>query len=295
MAKRRQLPTIDQIESKLGYKLDYLDNVDDDIPTFYSDLTPVPNSAYERALREFDVARKQELKGADSSHGLPILGAPKTSSIFFRLPRELRDRIYMFSIPSCEWTLGDVDQFNSTTFAGALGDPTGFFFPLNKDLSVLLVNKQIRQEALPIAYRKTFFRLDDIDDFIKVIISIGQIGRANIESVEFSWESRSDLSYQMGKYLESDDNNSHLPALHVLRCVQLLKECRRLAFLRLYFEPDLISNMSIASFQADPGIRELSSVRGIRRVEIGTAVFEPLDHYDFIKWLKGKMESGSNT
>ena len=79
MARKRQLPTIDQIESKLGYKLDYSNNIDDDIPTFYSDLTPVPNNAYERALREFDVARKQKVKGAESLHGLLLPGAEKVS------------------------------------------------------------------------------------------------------------------------------------------------------------------------------------------------------------------------
>lgn len=162
--------------------------------------------------------------------------------------------------------MGDVDVFNSTTFVGALGDPTGFYFPLNNDLSILRVNKQIRQEALPIAYRRTFFRLDDIDDFIKVAISIGQIGRANIQSVEFSWDSRSDIRHRMDQNPGFEDDCSQLPTLHVPRCVQLLRECHRLEFLRLCFEPDMIASMSSLEFQADPGIRELSSVHGIRRV-----------------------------
>lgn len=79
MAKRRQLPTLEQIESQLGYKIDYLDNVDEDVLTFYSDLTPVPKSSYERALRELDEIRKQKVQEAISSHELPLRGAPKVS------------------------------------------------------------------------------------------------------------------------------------------------------------------------------------------------------------------------
>lgn len=194
-------------------------------------------------------------------------------------------------IPSGEWQLGDVDVFNSTTFAGSLGDPTGFYFPLNNNLSILRVNKQIRQEALSIAYRKTFFRLDDMDDFIKIAVSIGQIGRANIQSMEFSWASRSDLRLRMDQISGFEDNQFQLPALHVLRCVQLLRNCRRLEFLRLCFEPDMIANMSSSDFRADPGIRELSSVRGIQRVEIADAICEPLDHYESVKWLKEELKS----
>lgn len=187
--------------------------------------------------------------------------------------------------------MGDVDVFNSTTFAGALGDPTGFYFPLNNDLSILRVNKQIRQEALSIAYRRTFFRLDDIDDFIKIAISIGQIGRENIQSVEFSWESRSDFRHRMDQNSDFEDDHFQLPALHVPRCVQLLRECRRLEFLRLRFEPDMIASMSSSVFRTDPGIRELSSVHGIQRVEIGDTICEPLDHYEQVKWLKRELES----
>lgn len=227
----------------------------------------------------------------DKDRQFQVENGYKSSSVFFRLPRELRDRVYMFCIPDCEWKIADVDIFNSTTFVEAMGDPTGFYFPLHNHLSVLLINKQIRQEALPIAYRRTFFRLDDIDDFIKVAISIGQIGRANIESVQFSWESRSDLYHGKHEYSEPDDNQSQLPALHVSRCVQLLKKCHRLAFLRIYFERHVLSNMSFADFQANTGIRELSSIRGIHRVQIESAFCEPLDDCELLKWLKRKLES----
>lgn len=200
----------------------------------------------------------------------------------------------MFCIPDCEWKIADVDTFNSTTFVEAIGDPTGFYFPLHNHLSVLLISKQIRQEALSIAYRRTFFCLDDIDDFIKVAISIGQIGRANIEAVQFSWESRSDLYHGTNEYSEPEENQSQLPALHVSKCVQLLRECRRLAFLRIYFERHVLSNMSFANFQANTGIRELSSIRGIHRVKIESDICESRDHSELLKWLKKKMESSGD-
>jgi hypothetical protein len=208
----------------------------------------------------------------------------------FKLPREIRDRIYEFCIPTGKWSIGDVDAFN-TTFAGAIGDPTGFYFPLSKDLSILRTSKRLREEALPIAYRRTSFHLDDIDDFIKVAASIGDIGRANVESVEFSWESRSDLQWRMDENYDLNSDHSQLPSLHALRCVQLLKQCNRLKLLRIYFENDLISNMSFADLRVDPGIRELSSVRGIRKVEVGSLVCEPLDRDELVWWLKRKMES----
>jgi hypothetical protein len=79
MAKRRQLLTLDQIESKLGYKIDSLENAAEDVSTFYSDLSAVPKSSHERALRELDEYRKQEVQGTASSHELPLLGVPKVS------------------------------------------------------------------------------------------------------------------------------------------------------------------------------------------------------------------------
>lgn len=196
-------------------------------------------------------------------------------------------------IPNGQWQLGDGDAFNSTTFVGALGDPSGFYFPLNIDLNILRVNKQIRQEALSIAYRRTFFRLDHIDDFVKVALSIGEIGRANLQSVEFSWESRSDLHHRMDQNSDIEDDQLQLPTLHVSRCVQLLRECHRLQFLRLCFEPDLIASISPSDFRADPGIRKLSSIHGIQRIELVDTICEPLDHYEHVKWLKQELESDS--
>lgn len=151
-------------------------------------------------------------------------------SRFLNLPGEIRDRIYTFAIPQGGWKTINDGEFNKTSFVRAIGDPSDFYFPFAKDLSVLRINKQIRREALPVAYRKTTFRLDDIDEFIKVAISIGRIGRGNIESLEFAWENKCDFEYAA----QEPHIFEYPSALHALRCVQLLKECKRLKSLHLF-------------------------------------------------------------
>ena len=54
----------------------------------------------------------------------------------------------------------------------------------------------MRQEALPLAYQRTVFHMDDMDDFVKLLIAVGDIGRDNIESVELAWQSRTDSECQ---------------------------------------------------------------------------------------------------
>ncbi|OKL62724.1 hypothetical protein UA08_01896 [Talaromyces atroroseus] len=211
-----QLLTVEQIEDKLGYIFDYLDDPESEATsTFYSDLTRVSNNPYERALKELDEYTKQNTAPRQQLPGrcLPKVDDHRSflfeahdryndrkhaSGFIFQLPRELRGKIYEFCIPDGKWSVGDVDAFNTTTFAGNIGDPTGFCFPLSKDLAILNISKRIREEVIPIAYRRTFFRLDDIDESVKVAASIGNIGRANVESVEFCWESRRSLTFSGG-------------------------------------------------------------------------------------------------
>lgn len=190
-----------------------------------------------------------------------------------------------------KWQIGAVDNCDEFDFTGSIGDPSGFYFPLSSELTVLRVNRQMRQEALPIAYRKTVFHLDEMDDLIKLLIAVGRIGRDNIESLELTWESRADSELKWDEAPDSDDLFLMLPTLHVATCVQLLKQCKRLKFLRLYIESDLIFNMSPNAFKSDPGICELCSVRGIKRVQIWNLGHEPIEQCDLAKWLKGEMES----
>ncbi len=174
---------------------------------------------------------------------------------------------------------------------GSIGDPSGFYFPLSSELSVIRVDRQIRQETLPLAYRRTVFHLDDMDDLIKLLIAVGKIGRDNIESLKFTWESRADSELKWDKASDSDDLFLTLPTLHAAKCVQLLKQCKRLQFLRLCFESDLINNISPDAFKTDPGIRELCSVQGIKRVQIWDLEHEPIEQRGLAKWLKEEMES----
>jgi len=189
--------------------------------------------------------------------------------MFCKLPKELRDRIYTLALPRGEWRVADVDGLNELNFARGIGDLSGFYFPLSS-LIVLRVNRQMRQEALSLAYRRTVFHLDDMDDLIRLLIAIGDIGRANIKSLELAWQSRSDFECQWAEAPDANEHSLTLPTLHVAKCIQLLKQCNSLSFLRLYFENDLVFGMPPLDCKADPGICGLSSIRGIERVEFGS-------------------------
>lgn len=74
-----------------------------------------------------------------------------------------------------------------------------------------------------------------------------------------------------------------------VKCVQLLKQCKRLTSLGLYFDRDLIINLSPSTFKDDPGVCELCFVRGMKRVEIWELDDEPLEQRDLVKWLKEEI------
>lgn len=191
------------------------------------------------------------------------------------------------------WQIEDMNGYDGFDFTGSIGDPSGFYFPLSSELAVLRVDSQMRQEALPLAYRRTIFRLDDIEDLIRLLVAVGRIGRDNIESVELTWESRADTELKWDEALEFDDVYLKLPTLHAAKCAQLLKQCKRLESLRLYFESDLIDVISPDAFKSNPGIRELCSTRGIKKVQIWDLGHEPIEQSGLAKWLKREMESPS--
>lgn len=76
-----------------------------------------------------------------------------------------------------------------------------------------------------------------------------------------------------------------------MRCVQLLKQCKRLTSLRLYFERDLINDIFSNVFKADFEIRELCFLQEIERVEIWGLNYESLEQRGLVKWLKKEMKS----
>jgi hypothetical protein len=70
-----------------------------------------------------------------------------------------------------------------------MGDPSGFYCPLSKELTVLRVDRQMRQEALLLAYQRTIFR-SEMDDLVKLLMAVGKVGRENIEILDLVWESQ---------------------------------------------------------------------------------------------------------
>ena len=86
MAKRKPTLTLTEMEKKLGYKIDSLNYPDDGVNRFYSDLTPVPNSVYERTKREFEEHEKQRFLKQDETvseevfldRGVPQVSQPKS-------------------------------------------------------------------------------------------------------------------------------------------------------------------------------------------------------------------------
>ncbi|KAF2010828.1 hypothetical protein BU24DRAFT_471882 [Aaosphaeria arxii CBS 175.79] len=212
-----------------------------------------------------------------------------TVSKLSRLPREIRERIYKFALHGGEWHIGDIDTFNKVTFMGGVGDPSGFYFPLSSEIDMLSVSRQMRQEVLHLAYQVTAFHLDDMDDLIKLLIAVGEMGRANITTIHFPWESRSDLECKWDENSVSDDNFLQLPALHVTTCIKLLKQCIKLRNLRIYFEGALIEGMDPKAFKTNPGIEALYSVQ-VDNVEIWSLSDEPLGRYPLACWLKKGME-----
>ncbi|RJE25382.1 hypothetical protein PHISCL_02273 [Aspergillus sclerotialis] len=221
--------------------------------------------------------------------------ASNAVSKFFMLPRELRDLIYTYAVSKrgCRIIGPDErsDEHLGINLARGIGDPSGFFFPLRNDLNVLQVNEQMRNEALSLAYRETAFYLGDIDDFIRFAVSIGRIGRDNVETLNFSWMSRADDSGAEGDDSEAEDLYPRLPRLHVERCVNLLKLCKKLKYLCISFESEVLSNTSFDDFKHDPGMCGLCSIVWLNNIEIWSLSGEPLDEYEAIRWLKGTIRS----
>ncbi|KAF3479940.1 uncharacterized protein GIQ15_06916 [Arthroderma uncinatum] len=214
-------------------------------------------------------------------------------SLLFKLPQELRDAIYELTLPDGKWEKSDINnEFDISTFFTGLGDPDGFYFPLNKELGVLMVNKQIRREVLPLAFQNTLFYFDDMDDFIRFGVSIGSIGRRNITSLEFSWESKADLCLSP-TVSDEDSLLCRLPSIHVSRCISLLKQFRKLKRLRLWFDSEVLSNMSLDDFKMDPGIDKLCSLQGLKHVDILSFGVDPTA-CPISAWLKETMEHSTS-
>lgn len=211
--------------------------------------------------------------------------------MFSRLPREIRDKIYFFAIPHGTWERRDQSTC-LPNFAQSLGDYSGFYFSFGS-LGLLASCKQMRFESLALLYRRTAFRLDDIDEVVQLLIAAGDIGRRNIESLEFAWSSKSDLEYQRTKVPEGEEYLTTMPVLHVDTCVQLLQQCYCLKRLCLLFDSDLVEELSPAAFGLNTGLQQLRSIRGLQQLEILDLGLDLLGQSTFVTWLQKDMLSPS--
>lgn len=175
--------------------------------------------------------------------------------------------------------------FNRYKFARCIGDPSGFYFPFNNELAILRVNRQMRQEALLLAYRRTTFHPCDWDDLLMLLVSVGQIGRDNIEAIEFPLESPMSSGRNWCVRVSTGDL-TNLPSPHVMKCVRLLQQCKRLVTLTFY-GIESRGRMTIDTFVPNPNITGIYSSRVMKGVENQ----ENQDYglpapYELTKWLK---------
>ncbi|EGD94437.1 hypothetical protein TESG_01955 [Trichophyton tonsurans CBS 112818] len=179
------------------------------------------------------------------------------------------------------------ENSDTSTFLAGLGDLSGFYFPLNTNLSVLALNKQIRRGALPFAYQNATFLFEDLEDFISFSVPTGPVGRKNIVSLELYWESKADLIVNCTRVKGDYKAHDWLPSVHVSRCIALLREFSNLKLLHLRFDDDMLSAVPLEFFKSHPGILELCSLK-VERVHING--FESsLDRDELIKRLKGNF------
>ncbi|KAM4067397.1 hypothetical protein HRG_001350 [Hirsutella rhossiliensis] len=217
---------------------------------------------------------------AQQPHPEPI----RYNTHFLGLPPEIREKIYVFAFKGSVWRTEE-RRYN---VCQAIGDFSGFLIPFGDDYTLLRVNKQIRQEALPLAYRYTAFHLADIEDVTRLLVAVGRVGRQNIEALEFAWESAVDHDLNWRRHPESETNHLILPSRHVPACVQLLKQCGRLRSLRLKFESYMMEDVPEATFLSDPGLSSLCSIQ-VERIEIMNPDDQPLNEYSIAQWLKSEM------
>lgn len=90
----------------------------------------------------------------------------------------------------------------------------------------------------------------------------------------------------------SDGDLTSVPNFHVMKCVPLLKQCKRLRSLHLYQLIDLVGRMKLDVYMTNPLIEGIYSFRVIKKVEIRENYANGLPaHYDIAKWLKKVREN----
>ncbi|KAH6888200.1 hypothetical protein B0T10DRAFT_607368 [Thelonectria olida] len=177
------------------------------------------------------------------------------NSPFFKLPEDVRRKIIELLLPEQVW------HPKSTTslriWHRDLGDQSGFHFAWGKEPVILRVAKWIREEALPLAWRKVTARLDDMDDMLRFLLSIGTIGRENITKMEVKWQSFSDFQVALRDVEDVNSYTPRLPSLHTARLTKLLRGCKSGPRIHVDFRSDMTENLTVEEFWEDAGIRRL--------------------------------------
>lgn len=86
-----------------------------------------------RALARWTAFTSDEAAESPLNTPKPHSDAPPRASPFLKLPPEIREQIYRFVIPRRTLRIWDVELFGRQTFLSALGDPTGFSFPVGRE------------------------------------------------------------------------------------------------------------------------------------------------------------------
>ena len=210
-----------------------------------------------------------------------VFQAQASWSALLSLPPELRESVYRHVLGDRSWHITEPKSWRLQTFCRALGDLSGFYFPFGNADALLQVSRQIRREALPLAYRRIAIHADDIDGATALLMAIGHIGRDNVTSFHFGWESYADTQLNWAEAKPEIVESVYLtwPRLHVPICVCLLKQCRRLISLSLVFNDSITTDMPSSEFQSDPGIKQVCSLRNIQSLTIVNPVGEELEDH----------------
>ena len=136
--------------------------------------------------------------------------------------------------------------------------------------------------------------MDDIDDLIKLLIAIGDIGRKNLRFLEFTWQSRCDSDSKDTTAAQNAESITTMPTLLIGRVVELLKQCKCLETLRILFDIDDSVEFDAMDFDARIELSQLNSLLGVRTVEICGLNYEPLPQHRFANWLKESLQRPKN-
>lgn len=210
----------------------------------------------------------------------------QSSDFFSRLPREVRDRVYYFAIPTTTWVSTTESTF-LRNIVESMEICSGFCFPF-QNISLLETCWQIRSEALAFAYRNTKFCLDDIDEVIQFLVAVGTTGRSNLRSLEFAWISKSDQNYQWEHAIMNDEFYPTLPGIHAEECVKLLQQCNTLSDLCLKFDETSIGDVDSEFMRGNLSLELLRSMDNLRNLKIVNIDGDPLEQTWFVEWLRGQ-------